>query len=424
MFITDVNELNALLLDALTARHTMQQIMDEVHERAGMQIVIFDLDSQVLVHALGDTRSRIWNFAREKGYLPHSFLEQNTKMGSRLTEIFATGSAAFFEAGEIDEGCHIFHPVYIDGKPEGVLVVGFADRRVNELAGALAEALAKLYSYFTQSDAAGSDFDGDFFEVSFTRELLLHDGDMARNLFGEIYGKHPNDGKAQFSSGYAIAVMCGLDVNGASEELEAAERALQMFLPHSFHLISNGNIMAFLYGLGSDMLPRPNDGLITQLERFSSKYHLYCGISSRFDDLSQRRGYKLQALQALKLGRDRNPSGYVFTADSMYAAVLISGAIVRIGKQILELSDIRKLAEYDEKIHTDYLHTLEQYLKYGNRLSPAADSMFIDRSTMKYRLQKVKSIIEKDIDQPSVAKQLRLGVSVFRLCESRNGSLK
>ncbi|MPN18220.1 hypothetical protein SDC9_165579 [bioreactor metagenome] len=101
----------------------------------------------------------------------------------------------------------------------------------------------------------------------------------------------------------------------------------------------------------------------------------------------------------------------------MYTEIMMSGAIDLIGKQILELSDIIKLSEFDKKNQTNYLRTLEQYLLYGNKLARAADSMFIDRSTMKYRLGKTKDIIQKDFDQPSIAKQFRLGIFVFRLCE-------
>lgn len=123
-----------------------------------------------------------------------------------------------------------------------------------------------------------------------------------------------------------------------------------------------------------------------------------------------------QAIKALKIGKSENPSGYIFTADSLYTKILLSGAIERLGKQILELSDIRCLAQYDADNRTEYLRTLEQYLIYGNRLSNAAKSMFIDRSTMKYRLSKIMDIIKKDIDRPDVAKQLRTGIAIYRLC--------
>ena len=41
--------------------------------------------------------------------------------------------------------------------------------------------------------------------------------------------------------------------------------------------------------------------------------------------------------------------------------------------------------------------------------------MFIDRSTMKYRLQKIRSILGEDIDAPDVARRLEFGIAVYRL---------
>ena len=87
-------------------------------------------------------------------------------------------------------------------------------------------------------------------------------------------------------------------------------------------------------------------------------------------------------------------------------------------------SEIKKLSEYDERNHTEYLDTLEKYLFFGNRLSSAAASMFIDRSTMKYRLQKIEDLIGVDTEDPDAARRLQIGIAVFRLSRSLPGMEK
>ena len=99
----------------------------------------------------------------------------------------------------------------------------------------------------------------------------------------------------------------------------------------------------------------------------------------------------------------------------MYFELIVSGAVERVGKRVLELSEIAMLADYDEKNHTEYLATLEAYLNFGNRLSPAASSMFIDRSTMKYRLQKIADLLGSDFEQPDTAKRLAIGIAVHKV---------
>lgn len=86
-----------------------------------------------------------------------------------------------------------------------------------------------------------------------------------------------------------------------------------------------------------------------------------------------------------------------------------------MGKKVLELSEVTLLADYDEKNNTDYLATLEAYLSFGNRLSAAASSMFIDRSTMKYRLQKISDLLCADFDDLDTAKRLSLGIAIHKL---------
>jgi DNA-binding PucR family transcriptional regulator len=98
----------------------------------------------------------------------------------------------------------------------------------------------------------------------------------------------------------------------------------------------------------------------------------------------------------------------------MYTQIILSGALDRLGKQILELSDVTRLFEYDRQNQTNYLRTLERYLLHGNKLSRAASSMFVDRSTMKYRLRKIKGMIQQDFEDPDAAKRLLAGIAVFK----------
>lgn len=65
-----------------------------------------------------------------------------------------------------------------------------------------------------------------------------------------------------------------------------------------------------------------------------------------------------------------------------------AGALSQVGARVLELSEV--LAEYDGRSRTDYcMNTPEKYQAFGNRLSGAAGSLFIDGSAMKHRLRKI-----------------------------------
>ncbi len=133
-----------------------------------------------------------------------------------------------------------------------------------------------------------------------------------------------------------------------------------------------------------------------------------------FSDLSERGSFRRQAEQALLLA-GMPGAARVCTAAARSQELMLAGALAQVGSRVLELSEVLNIARYDERNHTDYLTTLERYLAFGNPVSPAAASMFIDRSTMKYRLQKIRSLLGEDIDDPAVARRLEFGISIHRL---------
>ncbi len=76
--------------------------------------------------------------------------------------------------------------------------------------------------------------------------------------------------------------------------------------------------------------------------------------------------------------------------------------------------------EYDAENKTNYLKTLELYLRCNNRITAASKAGFIDRGTMKYRLQKIRSLLQMDFDQAENAKLLRLGIAVYEAASNHS----
>ncbi|MDR1193439.1 MAG: helix-turn-helix domain-containing protein [Peptococcaceae bacterium] len=412
MGIDSLRELNIALLDSLIAGRDMGQTAQTVYLASGIRTAFFDLNYRLLTHTFGEAADKAWAFSLENGHLPSSVIGRNTKMGRRIAEMFATGQPAFFDAGEIGESRFLCLPIYIKGKTGGMLAASFNDRDDPRLVQDIAEALARLYGYFAGGEEWGAEYCGDVLTDDFARELLLYDGDLSKNLLEGLYSVSASDLPGRFEPGYAVAALGGFDGENRLKEMEEAERDLRAFVPRSFHLISDGVLLVFLYNMGGGLGGGIDADILAQLEGIARRYRFRCGISSKFELLAQRKGFRLQAAQALERGK--SGEGYVFSASSMYTQIILSGALDRLGKQILELSDVVTLFEYDKRNQTSYLSTLEQYLLHGNKLSRAASSMFVDRSTMKYRLRKIKSMIQQDFENPDAAKRLLMGIAVFK----------
>ena len=414
MNIIDVDGLNALILDSLSSGDSLQQIIDRMRQCSDIQCAVLDMSNRVLMHSIDECGSGAWKFAIEKGYLPFYLMTDDPKKRSRLEGIFKEGCPVLIEPSEGDRWFTICTPAYVGNRPESIVIARFPSLGMLDLSETASALLSQLCGYFDHSRSPSLSYNSDYVSVRIARELLLHNSDMARSLFGDAHGAYPGSSSYQLRPGYAVAVMRRMDKWGGPGELEEAERALSGFVPAALHLISDRYILAFMYDLGYDSFSG-DCMLLAQLRHYTGKHRLYCGLSGIFEDLSQRQGFRRQAREALKLGMAANPRAHIFTADSMFADIIRSGAAERIGCDMLELSDVARLAQYDQANRTDYLWTLEQYLAYSNQLSLAAGSMFIDRNTMKYRLKKIREIIAADFSTPHVAMQLKQGIAMHRL---------
>ncbi|MGL5244075.1 MAG: helix-turn-helix domain-containing protein, partial [Sarcina sp.] len=59
-----------------------------------------------------------------------------------------------------------------------------------------------------------------------------------------------------------------------------------------------------------------------------------------------------------------------------------------------------ELIEYDKSNNTKFLYTITQYLLNNCNLIKTSQVMFIHRNTLIYRLNKIKTILNKDLEDP------------------------
>lgn len=269
--------------------------------------------------------------------------------------------------------------------------------------------LNRVYEYL-QGSASASPVprEANYLEERLSRELIFGEGDVSHSIFGNLSELRLEGSPGGIVPNYAFALLyCADDV-----ELPNLCRALSRLLPKSFLLTSNYRLYCFLYGLDETQL----ESAVDKLKYFSSLNSLTCALTESFSSLSERCGYRAQAECLLDIALC-DTSGGLTRASEHYFELIVAGAALQVGKSVLELSEIATLAEYDEQNGTDYLATLEAYLSHGNRLSASSASIFVDRSTMKYRLQKIADILGTDLDTSANAKRLSLGLALHKMPE-------
>jgi DNA-binding PucR family transcriptional regulator len=71
------------------------------------------------------------------------------------------------------------------------------------------------------------------------------------------------------------------------------------------------------------------------------------------------------------------------------------------------------LLDYDARKNTELVATLAQYLECGGSYDATAKAMAVHRSTLKYRLQRIRAISGVDVSEPDVHFNLQLATRVW-----------
>jgi hypothetical protein len=79
------------------------------------------------------------------------------------------------------------------------------------------------------------------------------------------------------------------------------------------------------------------------------------------------------------------------------------------------------LAEYDERKHTQLLKTLTQYLQHGGGYEATSRVLSVHRSTLKYRLQRIRQLTGYDLGDPETRFNLELATRAWVTLQALRG---
>lgn len=121
-----------------------------------------------------------------------------------------------------------------------------------------------------------------------------------------------------------------------------------------------------------------------------------------------------EALQAMQLGRRLDLSHVVeFSSLGVYRLLgrLESDPVVR------EFTDrvIGPLVNYDREHRSNLVLTIDAYFKHHGNISQTAESLFIHRNTLLYRLERIKELTAHDLSQSNMRLALHLALKFWQL---------
>lgn len=236
------------------------------------------------------------------------------------------------------------------------------------------------------------------------RELLLYDDSIImhqKNLTDHLTNTHHG-----LKPPFAIGAFHLRKPQSQNNDFTFAIYEIEYQFPNSYVLVYDSTLFIFFYKYHSRM--------DTELEKFSFQQQLFASISDPFDDLNERLLFRQQANAILQIGKIEAPKKYLYHFLDFYDQLKINHSAKRFGHTTIMLFDIELLAEYDRCNNTEYLRTLEAYLNCFHLASHAAKQLFINKGTLKYRLEKISQLLHLNIENPDISSALYSTLQFYR----------
>ncbi len=155
------------------------------------------------------------------------------------------------------------------------------------------------------------------------------------------------------------------------------------------------NVVVFL---NLSLLEGGVEEMLDKIGAFLRDVFLKAGISNTFTGFEQLYEYYRQAVIALEVGNHKAPYEWVFHFQDMALDYLLEESRGKLPRELVYSRKVLDLKKYDEDHHTDYYHTLELYVKNHLNAVQTAKQLYIHRSTFLYRMEKIKELVDLDLE--------------------------
>lgn len=155
--------------------------------------------------------------------------------------------------------------------------------------------------------------------------------------------------------------------------------------------------------------PLSTEDIQTTLSDFLTANDFVLGLSNPFCDIYKIVAAYITATSAIQIGLSQNTSCNFFSFSEFIVDYILHYDISAVSLDSLLAPELLLLMEHDKSNHTEYMQSLFSYIKYHGNVSRAADEMFIHRSTMNYRIERICELTDLDLD--NYEKMLYLQIS-------------
>jgi PucR-like helix-turn-helix protein/diguanylate cyclase with GGDEF domain/GAF domain-containing protein len=193
-------------------------------------------------------------------------------------------------------------------------------------------------------------------------------------------------------------------------------RLAELARPGSKVAIDGAEFVAFVPAAG------PAAGIETLAARLQAEMAQATGvepliaISSVCRELRDFPAARRECAQLVKIGRLLGKRGCIRRADVGPYGLLFSAASGESVRDFVRQT-LGALERYDANRRANLLETLESFLRAGGRYQPAADALGIHVTTLRYRLDRIASLVGIDLDNPDARFTAELALRLRKLLQ-------
>ena len=171
--------------------------------------------------------------------------------------------------------------------------------------------------------------------------------------------------------------------------------SVEDLLPHAIALVFEDAIVAFC------LLKRSEhriDEICDPLDAYLRDMNFRAGISRTFHNVFHARNFYLQALCAIDTGSSMDPRRSWYLFGDYVADYMLSNCCGDFEPQMLIAPELVRLSSISSA-GVDYIDTLRAYLDNSCNASQTAKAMYLHRSTLVQRLDRIREIVDLELPE-------------------------
>lgn len=370
--------------NAVLKNQSLQDILDLTAPLVGNPMYIADLSFKMLAYINMDLDeiSAIWRYQIRYGYLPYNVMMDLSETGE--LELLNNTLPAFYLNSKCFNNPFISKTIRYRGKTQGHFYIIEIYKKLTQCDIEIADYLGELLSTATHNKRnylTISSFYHEHFMVDIL-ENTLTDSTLIRHQLSPLGWK--------LEGNYRIFLLC------MPGDEDALKRHIMAFLLDGF------DAQAFLY---KDYLVAiyKSDGcsiqhLCTHLGKLSEAFNRCGALSEVFRRFDRMFLYYQQSEFALREGPKYHAEKRFFLYEDYFPVHLTQ--LCESGFPCYQ--PVELLNEYDNTHHTQYCLTLFTYLVNERNTVKTAQTLYLHRNTLKYRIEKIEELMPLDLDSPGI----------------------